>query len=326
MKYPKFLNKGNIIGICAPSAGVGKKLDEYLESLKVLKKQGYKIKETRSVRINKDRSASAKIRAKEFYELTKDSKVDMIMFAAGGDYMFEVMPYVNYDEFIKNPKWLMGMSDSTNILYNVTCKLDIATLYGINASSYKLDTPQDQLNNLEILKGNIVKQKSFKKYQTCYDKWNGINEFKNNVKWISNKEVDIEGRIIGGCFEVIQNHLGTSFDYSKDFVERYKEDGIIWYFDIFACSPLDFYLGLLKMKYMGLFKYCKGVIVGRVGIPNIIDKKFDYIKAANKALGSIPHILEVDIGHTNPFITIINGSLAHIKCKRFKGEISFKLS
>lgn len=326
MKYPKFLNKGNTIGICAPSAGVGKKLDEYLESLQVLKKQGYKIKETRSVRINKDRSASAKIRAKEFYELTKDSKVDMIMFAAGGDYMFEVMPYVNYDEFIKNPKWLMGMSDPTNILYNVTCKLDIATLYGINASSYKLDTPQDQLNNLEILKGNIVKQKSFKKYQTCYDKWNGINEFKNNVKWISNKEVDIEGRIIGGCFEVIQNHLGTSFDYSKDFVERYKEDGIIWYFDIFACSPLDFYLGLLKMKYMGLFKYCKGVIVGRVGIPNIIDKKFDYIKAANKALGSIPHILEADIGHTNPFITIINGSLAYIKCKRFKGEISFKLS
>ena len=33
MKYPKFLNKGNTIGIFAPSAGVGKKLDEYLELL-----------------------------------------------------------------------------------------------------------------------------------------------------------------------------------------------------------------------------------------------------------------------------------------------------
>lgn len=325
MKYPKFIKKGDTIGICAPSAGVGKKLEQYEESLKVLKKEGYKIKETKSVRVNSKRSAPAKKRAREFYELTADKKVDMIMFAAGGDYMYEIMPYVNYEQLVNNPKWLMGMSDPTNILLDVTCLLDIATIYGINAQSYELNTPKCERDNLEIIKGNLVKQKSFRKYQTCIDRWNDIDEFKHDVKWLSKKPIDIEGRIIGGCFDVMLNHMGTFLDNMSNFVGRYSDDGIIWYLDIFSKTPLDVYLGLLQMKYAGLFTNCKGVLIGRIAIENVEDKRFDYNKAIDKALGNIPHIMEMDIGHTHPFITIINGAIAHVKCKDGKGEISFKL-
>lgn len=325
MRYPKFIEKGDTIGICAPSAGVGKKLDVYLESLQVLKKEGYKIKETKSVRAARDRSTSAKNRAKEFYDLTADKNVDMIMFATGGDYMFEIMPYVNYDKLVENPKWLMGMSDPTNILLDVTCLLDIATIYGTNAVGYRLNEPKYQRNNLEILKGNLLKQKSFKKYRTCIETWTGVEEFKNDVKWICNDAVDIKGRIIGGCFDVMLNHMGTFLDNMSNFVARYADDGIVWYLDIFSKSPLDVYLGLLQMKYAGLFTNCKGVLFGRMAFSRIEDKKFDYKKAIDKALGDIPHIMEMDIGHTDPYMTIINGSLAHIKCKDGKGEITFKL-
>lgn len=325
MNYPKFIKKGSTIGICAPSAGIGHKLDAYNESVDVLKSEGYKIIETASVKSTGNRSTSAKKRAKEFYELTANDKVDMIMCATGGDYMYEIMPYINYDKFVENPKWIMGMSDPTNILFDVTCFLDIATLYGFNGCSYSKENPLWQKNNLEILKGNIVKQKSFKKYATCSDKWNDINGFNHNVKWISKKDVDIRGRIIGGCFDVIRCHFGTFLDNMNNFVVRYADDGIIWYFDVFSCTPLDFYLTLLQMKYAGLFVNCKGVLIGRVAIPHIEDKKFDYIKAADKALGNIPHICEMDIGHSDPCITIINGAIAHVKCKDGKGEISFKL-
>ena len=321
MKYPKFIKKGDTIGICAPSAGVGKDLDEYLESIKVLKKQGYKIVETKSVRSKKSCSASAKTRAKEFYELTANKDVDMIMFATGGDYMFEMMPYVNYDKFIENPKWLMGMSDPTNILLDVTCFLDVATLYGINARSYKLDTPLWQKNNLEYLKGNLIKQKSFKKCQeSCIDAWNGDYSLKHDVKWISKKPVDIEGRIIGGCFDVMLNHMGTFLDNMASFVARYSDDGIIWYFDIYAKTTLDVYLGLLQMKYAGLFTNCKGVLIGRVAAPDKSNPELDYIKAADKALGNIPHICEMDIGHSLPRMTMINGAIINVKYKNNKYE------
>lgn len=325
MKYPKFIKKGNTIGVCAPSAGVGKYVDEYLESIKALKNEGFKVKETKSVRKNSSRSTTAKNRAKEFYELTADKNVDMIIFASGGDYMYEMMPYVNYDKLVENPKWLMGLSDPTNILLDVTCLLDIATIYGINAKSYETKMPKSQKDNLQIIQGNIIKQHSYKKYLSCADKWQGVTEYRNDVKWITKNDVDIEGRIIGGCFEVILNHMGTFLDNLANFVGRYADDGIIWYFDIFDRKPLDVYLGLLQMKYAGLFTNCKGVLFGRVALPNGEDKSLDYQKAFDKALGNIPHISEMDIGHTDPFMTIINGAIAHVKCKNGKGEISFKL-
>lgn len=325
MIYPSFLKKGDTIGIFAPSAGVGRDLDSYLESIKTLKKQGYKIKETSLVRSKLKRSGSGKKRAKEFYDLCKDKKVNFIMCAAGGDYMLEMMPYVNYDEFILNPKWVMGASDPTNILLDITCNLDIATIYGFNGGSYSLLNPKWQQDNLSILKGDLVTQKSYKKYQTCIDKYSGVNNYNHDVKWICKKEIDIKGRIIGGCFEIIQSHIGTFLDNMNGFVCKYIDDGIIWYFDIYSCTPLDFYLGLLKMRYAGLFTNCKGVLIGRVALPHVEDKKFDYQKAADRALGDIPHVMEMDIGHTNPHMTIINGALATLTCHNGNGKLSFEL-
>lgn len=50
MQYPKFLEKNDTIGITAPSAGVGDNILAFEKSLKTLKKYGYQIKETASVR------------------------------------------------------------------------------------------------------------------------------------------------------------------------------------------------------------------------------------------------------------------------------------
>lgn len=74
--------------------------------------------------------------------MVTDDNVDMIMCAAGGDFALEMLPYVNSENILNNPKWIMGASDPTSLLYYVTTKLDIATLYGHNAGGYdvkKLD-------------------------------------------------------------------------------------------------------------------------------------------------------------------------------------------
>ena len=326
MRYPNFIKKSDIIGICAPSAGVGNKLDEFNESLEVLKNEGYKVVETKSVRKDSDRSANAKQRAKEFEELILDNKIKMIIAATGGDYMFEVLPYINFDNINNNLKWFMGFSDPTNLLYTITTKLDIATLYGFNGSSYKLDAPKYQKDNLEFIKGNLVKQNSYRKCQSFIDTCNDVTQMKDDVKWISkNDELNIEGRLIGGCFEIISKIIGTKYDYTLDFIERYKEDGIVWFFDIFNMNSFDFYLSLLQMKYAGYFKYTKAVLFGRVAFPNVVDKKLDYLKAMDKVLGNIPHIAEMDIGHTHPKMTLINGSIINVKYKNNKGSLSFKL-
>ena len=324
MIYPKFISEKNTIGICAPSAGVGRKLNEFKASNKVLKSLGYKIKETKSVRVNNPRSASAKKRAKELEELFLDKKVDMVMCAAGGDFMLEMMEYVDLNVIKNNPKWICGMSDPTNILFPITTKLDIATFYGTNGAGFTFEEDKSQDVFFEYIKGNIVKQNSYRKYKSFLDIITD-NDVYQDVKWISKKDQVITGRLIGGCIESIDKLIGTKFDGVNDFIERYKDDGIVWYFDIFDMSSYNFYLTLLQFKNAGWFKYCKGVLVGRVAFEKVEDKKLDYIKASDKALGKIPHIMEMDIGHTYPGMTLINGALTKVTYKNNKGSISFKL-
>ena len=325
MIYPEFIKTGDTIGICAPSAGVGRKLEVFKTSNRVLRSRGYKVKETASVRVNNPRSTTAKKRAKEMSELFEDKKVDLIMCAAGGDFMLEMMEYVDLEAIKNNPKWICGMSDPTNILFPITTGLDIATIYGRNGSGFTFEEDKPQKVFFNYIEGNIVKQNSYKKYKTFLNDINEIDEYEK-VKWISKNNQTIKGRLIGGCLESIDKLIGTKFDFTNDFIDRYKDDGIVWYFDVFDMSSYNFYLTLLQFKNAGWFRYCKGVLVGRVAFPKVEDKKLDYIKAADKALGKIPHIMEMDIGHTYPGMTMINGALVKVDYKDNKGSISFKVT
>ena len=121
---------------------------------------------------------------------------------------------------------------------------------------------------------------------------------------------------------------GLAFDYAyfkeDDVLEkarRYEEHGEF----TAALEAYNFYLTLLQYKNAGWFRYCNGVLVGRPAFPKVENKNLDYIKAADKALGNIPHIMEMDIGHTFPNFTLINGAMCKVKYADGKGEISFKL-
>ena len=324
MIYPEFLKEKDMIGICAPSAGVGRKLEAYEESKAVIRQRGFRVKETASVTRNNVRSAGAAKRGKELDELILDKKVKMVLCAAGGDFMLEMVPHIDFDHIRQNPKWLCGASDPTNLLFTVTTKLDIATFYGFNGAgfTFKRNRPQDVF--FDYARGDIRTQKSYRKYNPFI---NTINDVKNyqEVQWIAKDDMNIHGRLIGGCVECIEKLIGTQYDHTKEFIERYREDGIVWYLDVFSMTSYNFYLTLLQFKYAGWFDHCKGVLIGRPAFPSIEDRKLDYIKAADKALGKIPHICEMDIGHTDPAMTLINGAVIDVTYSQGKGKISFKL-
>ena len=83
MIYPEFLKKNSTIGISAPSAGVGKKLDDFDASLSYLRAHSWKIRETESVRLNDVRGGDAPARGRELTSLFADPEVDFVLSAAG---------------------------------------------------------------------------------------------------------------------------------------------------------------------------------------------------------------------------------------------------
>ena len=324
MIYPRHIKEPRV-GVTAPSAGVGDHLVDYEKSLENLNKEGITIIETASVRNEGEVSNTKEIRAKEFNELVTDDNIDMIMCATGGDFLVEILPYINYDNIKKNPKWIMGASDPTSLLYYITTTLDIATIYGHNAGSYDAEKlHESQKISLDIIKGNIREQNSYSLYEVDKNKRIDGYALEKPVIWKSiNKEVNITGRIIGGCIDCLKDIIGTRFDNTKQFIEKYKEDGIIWYFDIFALTSEDFYRTLLQMKEADWFNYLKGIVVGRVRFPNSFTS-MTYEKALKKVFPNLPIIIDADIGHVPPKMTIINGSIVHIESNNGKGKILLK--
>lgn len=327
MIYPKFLKDDDTIGICAPSAGVGQKLEEFEKSLDNLKVEGYKIVETESVRNACLPSNTAEIRGEEFNKLLKDKNIDMIWSASGGDFMVEMLDFVDEKALLENPKWFAGYSDPTSLLFHITTNFDIATLYGNNAGSFDMTTLHPSLKNaLNIVKGSLIKQESFEKCEReRIDVIDGYN-LDTNVYWQTpNGAVDIKGRLIGGCIDCLKCLIGTKYDGTEKFIEKYKEDGIIWYFDNFALKAEELFYALWNMKQAGWFKYAKGFVFGRTLFEGTM-MDMSYEEAITRVLGyEIPIVIDADIGHVAPKFTIINGALGHVESKDGKGSLEMLL-
>lgn len=323
MRYPKFLSSNSVVGVCAPSMGVGDKIDSYEKSLRNIEKH-FKVIESESVRNKGLASNSAIVRAEEFNNLVSNKDIDMVWCASGGEILVDMLSYIDIDNMDRNIKWVQGYSDPSTLLHFITTKLDIATIYGVNAGGFDQDKLHKSLEyNFELLKGNVLVQNSFDKYESVKGE-DGSYNLDKKVRWISNKKsIDISGRLIGGCIDTLNDIIGSYFDYTNDFVCRYSKDGIIWYFDNFAMSSLQLYRTLIHMKYSGWFDNSKCFIFGRVLFGN--EEFITYREAIDMALGDIPYIMDADIGHVNPKMTIINGSFGNIKYKDGKGSIEMRL-
>ena len=336
MIYPQFINKGDCIGIPAPSAGAGdsKKEAKFKNAIKKFEELGYKLVPSNNLyKCEKGRSANAKERASEINEMFKDNNINMILCATGGDFLLEILPYINFDLIKENPKMTAGFSDPTGILYSVTTKCDIATIYGQNFSSFGAELlHRCHEDFLKIINGNLIQQHSYDLYENEYqEKITGLEGYNltEKVYWktLDNNEVSVRGRIIGGCFDIISDLAGTKYDGAKDFIEKYKEDGMIWYFDNCEISMEETIRILWKFNEMGYFEHTKAIIFGRFGVDTTF---YDYdvescLKDSAISKLNIPIIYNADISHKSPCMTIINGSIANVHVKDGRGEISFEL-
>ena len=141
MIYPKFLQESDQISVPAPSAGSRDEIDKkrYKNAKKQLIERGYKIKLSPNINNNiKGRSADYKERAKEFNEMIEDES-KLILCASGGEFLSEILPYIEFEKLQRNPKWVEGFSDPTGLLYTITTKYDIATIYGDNFKTFGME-------------------------------------------------------------------------------------------------------------------------------------------------------------------------------------------
>ena len=339
MKYPEFLKKGDKIVLTALSKGVKKsdvdRKNRYLKAIDNLEKEGFEIElQPHCFKDRMHRSASAKIRGKMFMEGYLDETSKMVLNIAGGDFQYETLPYINYKKIKDSPaRWVQGYSDTTHITFLLPTLCDVASVYGNGLGEFATySLCEAAKDNLSLLKGEKLVQHSYDMCdadQTIEDPL-ALPVFTKKVEWKAlrgEKEIEISGRLIGGCQDVINALVGTKYDKVRKFLHKYKEDGFIWFLETFSSDAGKFMMSLNQLKEAGYFKYCKGIVFGRPLFYNGEWLNISYEKAIKKVLGklNVPIIYDADIGHVKPMISLVVGSITTFKYKEGKCEIITEL-
>lgn len=144
---------------------------------------------------------------------------------------------------------------------------------------------------------------------------------------MSTNTISFNGRIIGGCLDCLVNLLGTRFDYVNQFVEKYKEDGIVWYLEACDLNVFAIRRAMWQMQEAGWFKYVKGFIIGRPANGETMFglNRFDAVLPYTCVQNKVPVIMDADIGHRPPQMIMINGALGSVSFQNGALRIDYSL-
>lgn len=338
MNYPKFLCKNDKIAYVAPSCGCAHEpyYTKVQSSIKVMTNRGYKIE--CGPNVYKDeaigRSNTATECAKEINHYFNEDDCSALLSVGGGELMVEILPYVDFNKIKNNPKWFMGYSDNTNLTYLLTTICDMASIYGPNCPTFGVVPHHKYLQDaLGLLEGtNLVINN--------YDLWEkSENHFKEdplalltltepcNIISYPTSEVEMKGRLLGGCIDVLITLIGSKFDKTKEFIEKYQSDGIVWFLEACDLNNIALRRALIQMDQAGWFKNMKGIIFGRPlsGMNDFFGmNRFD---AVTEVIGkyNVPILFDVDLGHLPPSMPIITGSIGTIEYKNKQLTLKMEL-
>ena len=152
MIIPKRLEKGDVIGVVAPSNPIiGDNIEEIERAKEIITELGYKVKYSKNLFSNTNKySSTAEEKAEDINEMFADKEVKMIWCAKGGENSNSTFDYLDYNLIKKNPKIICGYSDITSITNVINAKTGLVTFSGTNFKTIATDETEYSL--MEIIK------------------------------------------------------------------------------------------------------------------------------------------------------------------------------
>ncbi len=350
MRYPEFLRPEGTIAFVAPAFGCNAQpyKSAFENFIKKIKAEGYKVllgpncykEDGIGISTSPDACGSEL----EQYYIAGDN--DVIISCGGGELMCETISHVDLDKIaLARPKWYMGYSDNTHMTFLLTTICDVASIYGPNAPKMGMELWHESIEDAwNMLKGECLSVHNYDKWEkeSLKDEENPLAPYncteptvirgyvpdkEINMKAVENDIIEMSGRLIGGCMDCLVGITGTRFDKVGSFLEKYKEDGFIWFLESCDLTVFSIRRAMWQMYEAGWFKYCKGMLIGR---PLHFDEPMfglDQYEAVLPVAGKlqIPVIMDCDIGHLSPQMPLICGSLADVKLSGNSLSINMRL-
>lgn len=333
MRYPKNLKSNGTIGFVAPSFGCN--IEPYRSAFQnaqdTFQKMGYQLLLGPNCYVGEGIGISNRPEkcAQEFMDFYCSDEGDCLISCGGGELMCEILPYIDFNKLkTASPKWFMGYSDNTNLTYLITTICDTASVYGPCAAAFGMREWHAAIKDaFGIVTGSV-------KSVSGYDAWEKeslkseenplapyhvteprvMRRFQGNHEMSCEKEITFEGRLLGGCIDCLVNLLGTKFDHTVEFIEKYKEDGIIWFLEACDLNVFSIRRAMWQMEHAGWFQYVKGFLIGRPLCFGQEAMGLDAYRAVLEVAGkkNVPVVMDVDLGHLPPMMPLVTGSVGKV--------------
>ncbi|GGM93684.1 S66 family peptidase [Streptomyces fuscichromogenes] len=323
IRYPRPLRPGDRVGVTSPSSGVPEVLRGRLDAaVRTVEERGYEVVTGRCMDGATHLSAPAAERAAELTAMLTDPTVRAVVPPWGGETGIDLLPLLDFEALGRaEPTWVVGYSDLSTLITPLTLRTGVATVHGNCLMETPYLPPDGLLSWLDVVaapQGKPFAQTPPGRYRVAgRDDWigePGIRDLTLDGEggWTrldGHGDVDVEGRLIGGCTETLANLAGTPYLDTAGFA---GDEPLLVYVE--ACEDNAFTIcrNLHGMRLAGFFDRAAAVLVGRTRAPD--SPSLSQHEAVLDALGplGVPVVADVECGHVPPFLPLVNGARGRV--------------
>ncbi len=231
MILPSYLKKGDTVAIIATARKISK--EEIQPAVTFFESYGLSVLLGKNLFESSNQYAGTDLqRAEDLQWALNDKSIKAIIIARGGYGTVRLMEHVDFTEFKKFPKWVVGYSDVT-VLHSAIHNIGVATLH----ATMPLNFSKNQGATRSLIKALLGK----------------LTDIETEENY-SNIEGVAKGQLVGGNLSLLYALSGTPFDIDT-------KDKILFIED------LDEYLYhldrmMMQLKLSGKLSCLKGLVVG----------------------------------------------------------------
>ncbi|WP_342559921.1 S66 peptidase family protein [Psychrobacillus sp. FSL W7-1457] len=271
-------------------------------------------------------------RAEDLMNAFKDPSIKGIVSNIGGSESIRLLPYIDFDVIRENPKVFIGFSDAT-ITHLFCHKAGISSFYGpailtdfaenVQMHEYTVESIKKTLFAKEVI-GEIKPSPVWTSQRLEWVIENKhisreMNEDNKGYELLQGKGI-AQGRLIGGCIEVVEFAKGTSLWPDK----AYFKDSIL-FFETSEDLPIPANIEYWLRNYgtQGILQEIKGIIFAKPQHEKYYEEYKESIATILHELGlnELPVLYNLNFGHTEPKFVIPYGAMAEINCEEVKFSI-----
>ena len=298
---PEYLKSGDTISIVAPSGVLNNFENKIKLAIDIFESWGLKVVLGDHI-YNKNGhfAGTDRQRIDDFQNALDNQSIKAIWCARGGYGAVRIIDDLNFNNYLKKPKWIIGFSDIT-VIHNKLNNLNSESIHAIMPSG---------IESLEPSNESIIKLKS-----VLFGKSLSYSISSNK----DNKTGTSEGVLVGGNLTLLQTLIGSNTELKTDnkilFIEEVGE--YAYHIDRM----------LYSLKRAGYFENCNGLIVGQIS--DIKENTTDFGMSINKLILDLlkeydfPILFDFPAGHEKVNYPIILGRNIKLKINQSASKVIF---